>query len=259
MSVITAANIITRVQALLQDDTGVRWPSSELLLWISDAQREICLLKPDAGAINDIVKLRANTTKQTLSGIQKDGSGTALGGNRLLRVVRNIHATDFNDVSGNGAGRSIRLVNRRILDSQFPDWHDPSAATGEAAFISTGGNIKNYIFDEIDPETFYVFPGVASGQNVYIEIVYAKVPADVGSTSDVIDIPDIYANAITDYVCYRALSKEADYAANEQRSQAHYQQFIQALGTQSTSDFSTSPNTVSAVTRGSIAGATGSV
>lgn len=242
MSLITAANIITRVQAILQDDAGIRWPSSELLLWISDAQREICLLKPDAGAVNGVVKLRRNTTKQTMSGIELTG-GNAVAGNRLLRVVRNIHTTDFADNTGTGAGRSIRLVDRRILDSQFPDWHDPSASAGtDAAFISTGGNIINYVFDEVDPETFYVFPGVASSQDVYIEIVYSKVPADVTSTSDTIDIPDIYANAITDYVCYRAFTKESDYAANAQRAAAHYNSFVTAISTKQAGDVGTSPN-----------------
>ena len=242
MSVITAANIITRVRAILQDDGGIRWPEAELLLWISDAQREICLLKPDAGAVNDIVKLRANTTKQTLTGVEFDGSGNPPAGNRLLKVIRNIHTTDFADNTGNGAGRSIRLVSRRVLDSQFPDWHDPSAATGDAAFISTGGNIKHYSFDEIDPETFYVFPGVASGQNIYIEILYSKVPADVGAASDVIDIPDIYANSITDYVCYRAFTKDADYAANAGRAASHYNAFATNLGIKTRLDFQTSPN-----------------
>tara|TARA_X000001036_G_scaffold16874_1_gene14112 strand:- start:1176 stop:1973 length:798 start_codon:yes stop_codon:yes gene_type:complete len=239
---ITAANIITRVQALLQDDTGIRWPSTELLLWISDAQREICLLKPDASAINDIVKLRANTTKQTMSGVQTSGSSVPTG-NRFLRVIRNIHTTDYADNTGNGAGRSIRLVSRRVLDSQFPDWHDPSVVQGtDAQFVDTGENIKHYVFDEIDPTTFYVFPGVKASANVFIEIVYSGVPADVAATTDAIDIPDVYANCITDYVCYRAFSKEADYAANAQRAQSHYQQFASALGVKNTGDVGTSPN-----------------
>lgn len=241
MSVITADNIITRVRALLQDDAGIRWPEAELLLWISDAQREICLLKPDASSINDIVKLRANTTKQTMSGIQISGSAVPTG-NRFLRVIRNIHTTDFADNSGNGAGRSIRLVSRRVLDSQFPDWHDPSAATGDAAFVNTGGNIKHYVFDEIDPATFYVFPGVAASQNVFIEIVYSGVPADVAAKTDVIDLPDIYVNCITDYVCYRAFTKDADYAGNAQRAQSHYNAFATNLGIKTRFDGGTSPN-----------------
>jgi|TARA_R110001592_G_scaffold39831_5_gene130959 hypothetical protein len=247
---ITAANIITRVQALLQDDTGIRWPEAELLLWISDAQREICLLKPDASAINDIVKLRANTTKQTMSGIQTSNSAVPTG-NRFLRVIRNIHTTDYADNSGNGAGRSIRLVSRRVLDSQFPDWHDPSAANGtDAQFVDTGENIKHYIFDEIDPQTFYVFPGVKASANVFIEIIYSGVPADVAAKTDVIDLPDVFANCITDYVCYRAFSKEADYAANAQRAQSHYQQFLTVLGVKSQGDVGTSPNVTANFERG---------
>ena len=87
MSIITAQNIITRVQSILQDDTGIRWPSTELLLWISDAQREICLLKPDASAINEIVKLTANTTKQTMARVEIDGSGTNLYGSYVIYTL----------------------------------------------------------------------------------------------------------------------------------------------------------------------------
>ena len=68
------------------------------------------------------------------------------------------------------------------------------------------------------------------------------MPADVGSTSDPIDIPDIYANAITDYVCYRAFNKESDYAANAQRATAHYSAFVTALSTKQSGDIGTSPN-----------------
>ena len=238
---LTAANIISRVQSILQDSTGIRWTTTELLYWISDAQREICMLKPDAGAVNDIVKLRANTTKQNLSGLSPDGSN-ALSANRVIRVIRNIHHDGFTDSGGVGAGRAIRLVSRRILDSQYPDWHDPSEATGDAAFVSTGGNIKHYVFDEVDPETFYVFPGVANGASIYVELIYSKVPADVGSTSDELDVPDIYANCITDYVCYRAFTKEADFASNAQRATFHYNAFASAIGVKSRGDEDTSPN-----------------
>ena len=252
MSVITADNIITRVRTILQDDTGIRWPEAELLLWISDAQREICLLKPDASAINDIVKLQAGTTKQTMATLN-NGAG-ALTGNRFLRVIRNIMNTDFSDLevdaSTSGAGRSIRLVDRRILDSQFPDWHDPQV-TGDATFITTGGNVQHYIFDEIDPTTFYVFPGIAhedgsgTATACYIEIVYSGVPADVAAKTDTIDLPDVYVNCITDYVCYRAFTKDADYASNAQRATNHYNAFASAIGVKARGDDDTSPNEAS--------------
>lgn len=76
---VTVASVISRVESILQDAGNIRWPESELLLWVNDAQREIALLKPDATATNTSSLLVAGT-KQT---IPDDG-------NRLLRVVRNM-------------------------------------------------------------------------------------------------------------------------------------------------------------------------
>ena len=114
MATTTGTNIIDRARVILQDGGTVRWPDSELLLWVNDAQREIAFLKPDASSVNDIAKLRANTTKQTLSGIEITSGGGTPNANRILRVVRNIHSvggsSDFADNNSNGAGRAIRLV-----------------------------------------------------------------------------------------------------------------------------------------------------
>jgi hypothetical protein len=41
---------------------------------------------------------------------------------------------------------------------------------------------------------------------------------------------DIFANALLDYVLYRASTKDAEQAANAQRAVAHYQAFQNALG-----------------------------
>lgn len=43
--------------------------------------------------------------------------------------------------------RVIRIVDREILDSQEPDWHDPTV-TGDAAHTTV---VKHYVFDEDDP------------------------------------------------------------------------------------------------------------
>ena len=149
---VTVQSVIDRVQTTLQDTTGIRWPvADELVLWVNDAQREIALLKPDASATNVTVELD-DGTKQSIPSA----------GNRLLRVVRNMSSI-LNSATGR---RSIRLVSREILDSQTPDWHDPSV-TGDAAH---GTVVKHYMYDEQDPRNFYVYPGVSG--NAFVEIIY---------------------------------------------------------------------------------------
>lgn len=217
---VTVQSVIDRVQTTLQDTTGVRWPVvSELVLWINDAQREIALLKPDASAKNETVTL-VTGTKQTIPS----------GGNRLLRAVRNMSA------ASNGTGkRSVRLVSREVLDAQTPDWHDPTV-TGDAAHTAI---IKHYIYDEANPRNFYVYPGVSG--NSYLEIIYSANPSGV-TQSDNLDIPDIYANAVMNYVLYMAYMKDAEYAGNSQRAANHYQIFTASVTGKGQVDAITTPN-----------------
>ena len=217
---VTVQSVIDRVQAILQDTTGIRWPvTTELVLFINDAQREIALLKPDASAVNETVTL-ATGTKQSIPAA----------GNRLLRVVRNMSAA-----SGGTGARSIRLVSRDILDSQTPSWHDPTI-TGAAAHTNV---VKHYVYDEQNPRNYYVYPGVSG--NAYLEIVYSANPAAVTQSGN-LSIPDIFANAVTDYTLFRAYTKDAEYAANNQRAAPPYNLFINSVTGKGQIDAITNPN-----------------
>lgn len=217
---VSVNSVVDRVQTVLQDTTGVRWPvTSELILWVNDAQREIALMKPDASAVNTTVTL-VDGTKQSIP--------TA--GNRLLKVVRNMSAA-----SGGTGKRAVRLVDREVLDSQSPDWHDPSV-TGAAAHTSV---VKHYIYDESNPRNFYVYPGVSG--HAYLEIIYSANPSTVAA-GDNLSIPDIYANAVMNYVLYMAYMKDAEFAGNATRATTHYQLFTTAVTGKGAVDAITNPN-----------------
>jgi len=217
---VTVQSVIDRVQTTLQDTTGVRWPVvGELVLWINDAQREIALLKPDASAANETITL-ATGTKQSIPS----------GGNRLLRAVRNMSAA-----SGGSGRRAVRLVSREVLDAQTPDWHDPSVS-GDAAHTT---EVKHYVYDEQNPRNFYVYPGVSG--SAYLEIIYSANPAAV-TQSDDLEIPDIYGNAVMNYVLYMAYMKDAEYAGNSQRAANHYQIFTTSVTGKGQVDAITTPN-----------------
>lgn len=219
---VTVQSVIDRVQKTLQDTTGVRWPVvDELVLWVNDAQREIALLKPDASAKNITITLATGTKQE----IPSDG-------NRLLRVVRNMSA------ASNGVGkRAVRIVSREVLDAQTPDWHDP-LITGDAAHAAI---VKHYIYDEQNPRNFYVYPGIASGSNAYLEIIYSANPSTVTQAGN-LDIPDIFGNAVMNYVLYMAYMKDADYAGNQQRASSHFQLFMSSITGKAQLDALTSPN-----------------
>jgi hypothetical protein len=219
---VTVQSVIDRVQKTIQDTTGVRWPVvDELVLWVNDAQREIALLKPDASAKNVTVTLAVGTKQD----IPSDG-------NRLLRVVRNMSAAS----SGVGK-RAVRIVSREVLDAQTPDWHDP-LVTGDAAHVAV---VKHYIYDEQNPRNFYVYPGVAAAASSFVEIIYSANPVTVAQNGN-LDIPDIFANAVMNYVLYMAYMKDADYAGNQQRASSHFQLFMASITGKAQLDALTSPN-----------------
>lgn len=218
---ITAQSIVRRVVETLQDNTSVRWPVNELVRYLNDGQREIILYRPDAMVTNAAVTLAAGS-KQSLPA----------NGVKLIEVVRNT----------SGSRRSVRLVNREILDSQSPNWHNLTGAT----------EILHFMYDPRDPKVFYVYPpAAASGAS--LDVVYAALPTDVTEPADGalysavsgnISVPDIYGNVIQDYILYRAYSKDSEYAGNAARAQAHYGAFANALGIEMKATVNFQPNTV---------------
>ncbi|MFV1943482.1 DUF6682 family protein [Pseudomonas luteola] len=214
---VLASSIISKAQIIAQDTTGVRWPFAELLGWLNDAQRELAIYKPSATATNAVLQLKQGT-------LQDIGDG----GLQLLSITRNLKsgATDIRE-----GGRAIRKVERLVLDAQHPQWHDSTV------FAYTT-EVKHFCFDPIDPTRFYVFPGNTGAG--YVEAIISRAPADLAVTGDAnllgsyatpIGVPDVYSNALLDYVLYRAYAKDADYAGNADRSTQHYQAFMASVST----------------------------
>ncbi len=204
-----AQSIIRRAVETLQDTTSIRWPINELVRYLNDGQREVVLYRPDSMVTNATVALSAGA-KQNLPA----------NGSKLIDVIRNSASPK----------RSVRLTDRHILDSQTPNWYNLTGAT----------EVLHYMYDPRDPKVFYVYPpAAASGASV--EVVYSAYPTDITEPADGalyttvtgnISLPDIYANLLTDYVLYRAYTKDADYAGNAARAQAHYGAFQTALSTE---------------------------
>ena len=226
---VTAKQILDRARRIVQDETSVRWPLAELTQWLNDALREVVLLKPSASSKNVVLDLQAGTYQPIPDEYLS-----------LLRVVRNVEQLAPGGVRV--GGRAVRLCPRDVLDAQHPDWHMPEVVPFKA-------EVKHYIYDEADPKTFYVYPGNdGTGQVEAImskepdEIVASADPEELDSYSAPIDLPAIYANAVLDYVLYRAYSKDAQYAGNAERAGIHYTQFQNSLGMKAQSEANNSPN-----------------
>jgi hypothetical protein len=230
-----ASDVLTRVRLLLQDPLntatppdGVRWLNAELFQWLTDGERAVVVVRPDASSLNVELQLVAGS-KQTLPA----------GGLRLLDVVRNIPTT----VAGASAQaatvnamRAVRLVDREVLDAQDPLWHSRKAATV----------IRNYCYDNRDPTHFYVSPpAVKPDQRTGIaklEIIYVKLPATVTKLDDTLDLSDIYLDPLVNYVLFRCYSKDSAFSQNAQLASAYLQTFMGLLNLKTKKDVAFSPD-----------------
>ena len=151
-----ASDILTRVQRIVLDETSVRWPLAELLLWLNDGQREIALQKPSSFSSNRVISLVAGTYQAI-----PDDAIT------LLRVIRNIRS----NVGGVRLGGSaITMVARSILDTQNRNWHDSTK-------VRQKKEVQHVAFDEADTRSFYVYPG--NDGTGLLEMVFSIEPAEI--------------------------------------------------------------------------------
>lgn len=222
MATVKVVEVVSKVQTLLQDTTGVRWPVLELQGWLNDGYREAVNLRPDANTQTGEYVCTAGA-RQVLT-------GTFASALRLIEVIRNTAST-----SAKGA---IRLVNRRALDDQRRNWYAETQTV----------DVQHYMFDPRLPKEFLVYPPATTAAR--LEVVYSSVPLAHAlteaqlinpATAEVIRLDDSYANALVDYVMYRAYSKDAEYAANAQRAVAHFQAFQNALGVKGQAEAASQP------------------
>ena len=213
MGNITAKSILDKVAILLNDTLSVRWPRTELLAWLSQAQRSVALRNPGSVNTVSVVKMQVGT-KQVI----------AATGWLLLDVNRNM-GTD-----GLTPSSPIRVISQDLLAAFAPQWH---AETPVSA-------VDNFIFTPKDETGFFVYP--PSDGTGYIEVNYASVPVDFTSETETIKIPDIFEPALTDFICFRAHSKDAEYAAGMQLAAIDGNSFANALQAKEQAELQVSPN-----------------
>lgn len=216
MPTVLVKDVLWRVAALLQDQTPQfqRWTEHELVDWLNDGQLAITKYMPSACSRIDSVRLKAGS-RQSIESIAavdcKPGDGstptTPVMGNQLLDVIRNM--------GGDGAtpGKSIRLTERRVLDSTTPTWHTITAAA-----------VSSFMYDPQTPKYFYVTPALSGP--AWVEIAFTALPARItntalpgaeayafaGSSTTTISISDENVDELTNYVVARANMKDAEWA-----------------------------------------------
>jgi hypothetical protein len=223
----TAQSVIRRAAETIQDLSAVRWSTAELVRYLNDGQREALMFRPDVFA--------TPTTLTLVDGARQTLPASAA---KLLDVIRNAASVS--------SRRAVRIVNRQLLDSQVPDWHiaPPSVSA------------IHYMYDPVNPREFYVYPPATV--LTQLDVIVAQYPSAItepasGTYTAVtgnIGMPDILANALTDYVIARAYMKDSEQAGNAGRAQAHYVLFTAALSTDFKGTSGTVISTAGAPARG---------
>lgn len=201
----SAQSILRQVVETLADETSVRWTVAELCRYFNAGQNAIREVEPDATSVTAPLALVAGA-RQTLPA----------------------QAAQLLDILGNTDGAGVRQTGRRAMDAQLPGWRTLPGQT----------DIKQWMFDDRDETVFYVFPPAAVGAS--LDVTYSAYPTAISDSytlsqtvADVtgnLGLPDKYANALREYVLYRAFAKDGEHPANQARSAAHYAAFAQALG-----------------------------
>ncbi len=215
----TVGDLLRRARTVLQEITqdGTRWTNLELLDWLNEAYATVLAIRPSANAVNAEFGCVAGTRQELPA--QAD---------RLLGVVRNL--------SSKAQGLIVTPIDRGTLDAARRRWH------GEPQTEA----IEHFVFDDLDPRRFYVYPPAAA--TAKLEIVYSRVPEPHGQSeahSDSVEalrLPESYAPILLDMVLARAFSKDAEHAANLQRATLHSQSAQAALGLKIQGATTSSPN-----------------
>ena len=196
--------LITEASTTLGDLEQIRWPATELLKYLSDAQRAAVLLKPEINP-NVMDFQLASSSKQTLP----DDAFI------LIDVTANV------DVNNNvrTIGEVISPVDRKTLDQSFPLWNRLDAS----ATVTP----ENYVYDIRNRKSFYLYPVRVFSNRDHIELIYAKTPAELTPDDTATELDAIYRPALLAYMLHRALAKKTDNPAESgfEDSVAYFNQF----------------------------------
>ena len=213
MAVIKVVDVLDQAAYMLTDESAVRWPKETLLEWFNEAQRAVVLRRPDSLAVNEPFSCAAGA-KQILPAV----------GIRLIDIIRVI------------GGSGITKVDKSQLDAHVRDWYTHAETAA----------LEHFVYDERDPKTFYLYPPAIATTS--IEIVYSKSPdviviADFVNDTQVISVDDVFANALQEYILYKAWMKDAEHAGNQDRANGHFNQFRVAIGEKTQADAMMAPTT----------------
>jgi hypothetical protein len=199
----TLKEVIDRCKTILQEVTsdGTRWTNQELVDWAGEFYQVASSVNPSE--FSDVQSFTC------ISGTKQDAPTDVI---QILEITRNLDGTKM----------PVMATTRNVLDSTRRGWHGEVESNSQEMFI----------LDERYPRTFYVWPPAKAGSLLEIVAVIIPVKHSIADYSDgltKVKCSDRLVPPMVDYILFRAYSKDADFAGNQQRSDIHYRNCLQTL------------------------------
>ncbi len=220
MGTLTGTYIAGKAQELMVDESGVTYTDAQVLGWINEGQRAVCLVRPDACATLAAVTLTAGT-KQEIPVAYR----------RLMRLICNTNS------GGTSHGQAtLGPVPLRVWDRYAPGW-----GAGSAAAL-----VDEYAYSPAHPKTFWVRPP-STGTDAYVLAEMAKNPTDLTQLTDTLDINDVYSPPMIHYVTACLCLRDDERTPNHERGRYHMEQFFGLLQVKTQTDALVAPQNVAEV------------
>lgn len=193
------SSLIEDLRIALQDPTGIRWSTPELVRYINRAQADVHRARPDTTATVKTVALRAGF-RQTLP----------------------TEAASLMDIPSNTDGPAVTKVNKPMLDAVEPNWRRRSPSE----------TVVHFMHDLRTPRIYEVYPPVVSGGRVDLEFsAYPNPVVEVqqGGYSDLAIAPQ-WVPVLYHLTLFYAWAKDAEHAGNAALAAGHLARAEQMLG-----------------------------
>lgn len=206
---ITAAELINGaggVRVTLLDSAKATWSDAELLGYLNEAIRSLCLLKSDAYTRREYIAMAAGAKQELPEG------GIAI----------------FDLYENESSGRAVTLADRGLIDHQNRFW---PAATYEL-------DVQNWAADPRDPRRFDVTPP----NNGYgsVGALFGAVPTELAALGDEIALQDTYERPLKLFVMARAYEKNTK-RQDTAKSAGLMQEFRGLLGVKTQNQMALAP------------------
>jgi sugar lactone lactonase YvrE len=190
----SAGDLVETIRPMLNDSLApYRHSDPTMLQWLSDGQRVIAQLVPEALPVTIEFTPEVGTTRQRLD------MGDA---HTLIRVEQNRASVTVPSVS-EFDGAAIPVVDRDVYDTFDPDWMSRTPdPTPEAGYYFDG-----FCLDPNDPLGFFLHPKPTSTRD-RVYVTYGAVPGEITDLTDCMELPSMYHGALVNYVIYRAASAQ---------------------------------------------------